>query len=61
MSRSKYRPQHNISGAGPRWFRNVFSNVPLRREAKRLLLRVVRGEQMEVVLSPPNRVRPYYW
>lgn len=61
MSRSKYRPQPNLSGAGPRWFRNVFSNIPLRREARAVLHRVVRGEDIEVVLRQPNRVRPYYW
>jgi hypothetical protein len=60
MSRSKYRPQPNLS-TSPRWFRNIMSNVPLRREAKAILHRVVHGEEIEVVLRQPNRVRPYYW
>lgn len=63
MSKSKYRPKYHYGNSGPRWWRNVHSTRPLRREARQLAHLAQRGMAPDELpeLSPWNRVRPWYW
>lgn len=52
----------------PRWWRNVTTNRPLRRQAQRVARRAVKlgtdidlHEEEQEELDLPSKVRPYYW
>jgi hypothetical protein len=61
MSRSKYRPDINLSSS-PRWFRNIFTTRRQRQEARLAVRLFVKGADADAfVLTSDSRRRPYYW
>ena len=44
---------------GPSWFRNLTTERPQRRDAKRQLHRYLQGEDIEVILNPQDKLD--YW
>ena len=44
---------------GPSWFRNLETERPQRREAKRQLRKYLQGEDIEVILNPKDPLD--YW
>jgi hypothetical protein len=50
---------HSFKEPGPAWFRNLFTERPQRREAKRELQKFLNDEEYEVMLLPKNPLE--YW
>jgi hypothetical protein len=44
---------------GPSWFRNVYTERPQRREAKRQLHKYLLDQEFEVILNPKDKLE--YW
>lgn len=50
---------HSFKEPGPSWFRNLYSQRPLRRQSRVILQRFVQGEDFDVIINE-NPKLPYW-
>lgn len=62
MSDSRYYPKFSLKRT-PRWWRNLHTTRPLRREARRFVHHIVlaQSDDDEAQFSSCNRFRECYW
>lgn len=50
---------HNFKEPGPRWFRNLYTNRPLRRDSDREILKWMKNDGYEPMIDTKGK-RPYW-